>query len=158
MNDARETGHPSRRDFLKECAAAAALAGAVAGVGGCALLRKTVKPDLILAAKGGEVRIPAASLPWNAGTGDSLAVEVAGRDAKVLVFRGADGAPRALDMACMHMGCDVAWAPDRDRMVCPCHGSEYAENGEVLHGPAKRGLAAHAVREEGGDLVIVLGS
>ncbi len=158
MIDGLAGGDASRREFLKECAAAAALAGVAAGTGGCALFRKSVKPDLVVEAKDGEFRIPAAAIPWSAGRGDSMAVEVTGRDDKVVVFKGADGRAHALDMACRHMGCDVLWNAERDRMVCPCHGSEYAEGGEVLHGPAKKGLGAHAVREDGGDLVIALAS
>ena len=154
MGDGAPAGRASRRDFLGGCAAAAALAG----LGGCALLRKTVDPDVILPAEGGEVRIPRTRLPWNGAGGESLALEVTGRHGKILVFRGPDGAPRALDMTCTHFGCDVQWAPSRGRIVCPCHGSEYETSGKVLHGPAGKPLLPHEVREDAGDLVVVLRS
>jgi Rieske Fe-S protein len=43
-----------------------------------------------------------------------------------------------------------------DRLVCPCHGSEYDLLGRVLEGPAERPLTRFPVSVEGDDLVIVL--
>jgi len=145
---------PSRRDFLAGCAAAAAAASA----GGCALLRTTVEPDIVLPDVGGEVRVPGPELPWNGAGRASLAIEVKGRDGKIMLFRGPDGAPRAVDMTCSHFQCDVAWSPPGGKFVCPCHGSEYSPAGEVLKGPAKRPLRAYGVRADGEDVVIALGA
>jgi nitrite reductase/ring-hydroxylating ferredoxin subunit len=50
------------------------------------------------------------------------------------------GTVLALDRHCPHLGCRVALAPDRTRWDCPCHGSRFRLHGELLRGPARRGL------------------
>lgn len=42
---------------------------------------------------------------------------------------------------CTHQGCEVpAYKTDQKLFMCPCHGSEYSNTGEVLKGPAKARL------------------
>jgi len=40
---------------------------------------------------------------------------------------------------CPHLGCRINRA-EGNEIVCPCHGSRFNARGEVLHGPARRGL------------------
>ncbi len=42
---------------------------------------------------------------------------------------------------CPHLGCELKWNPDEHSWDCPCHGSRFDENGELLDNPAKKGLA-----------------
>nr|WP_229504962.1 Rieske 2Fe-2S domain-containing protein [Massilia mucilaginosa] len=58
------------------------------------------------------------------------------------VYRGEDGGLQAVSAACTHLGCAVHWNAGGKSWDCPCHGSRFAPDGEVLHGPAKRALAA----------------
>lgn len=44
----------------------------------------------------------------------------------------------AIDLTCTHLGCSVQ--QDLKGLVCPCHGSRFGEDGEVLHGPAEKSL------------------
>jgi cytochrome b6-f complex iron-sulfur subunit len=44
----------------------------------------------------------------------------------------------ALSLVCTHLGCTVDETPDG--FACPCHGSRYDGQGEVLRGPAARAL------------------
>ncbi len=44
----------------------------------------------------------------------------------------------ALSLVCTHLGCTVDERPDG--FVCPCHGSRYDKQGQVLRGPAARAL------------------
>jgi thiosulfate dehydrogenase [quinone] large subunit len=45
------------------------------------------------------------------------------------------------DTVCPHMGCTVGYSPSNNLLVCPCHGSEFlVKNGDVISGPAPRGL------------------
>jgi len=42
---------------------------------------------------------------------------------------------------CAHKGCEVE--PNADRIVCPCHGSEYRHDGTLLEGPAETPLVSY---------------
>ncbi len=44
----------------------------------------------------------------------------------------------AVSLVCTHLGCIVA--PTPEGYACPCHGSKFGPSGEVLGGPAPRGL------------------
>jgi cytochrome b6-f complex iron-sulfur subunit len=46
----------------------------------------------------------------------------------------------ALSARCAHLGCTVNWFPDLRIFKCPCHGSEYHDNGANFAGPAPRPL------------------
>lgn len=48
--------------------------------------------------------------------------------------------PHTLSRVCPHMGCVVSWNPLEETFDCPCHGSRFAADGEVLHGPANERL------------------
>tara|TARA_B100000886_G_scaffold214458_1_gene148679 strand:- start:3587 stop:4159 length:573 start_codon:yes stop_codon:yes gene_type:complete len=47
----------------------------------------------------------------------------------------------ALNAVCTHLGCVVPWNPSENKFMCPCHGSQYNEQGKVIRGPAPRSLA-----------------
>jgi Rieske Fe-S protein len=44
----------------------------------------------------------------------------------------------AISLVCTHLGCTVG--PEADGFSCPCHGSLYSEEGNVLRGPAQKPL------------------
>ena len=61
---------------------------------------------------------------------------------------------------CSHAGCEVAgWNGEARRLVCPCHGSEFAalDAAAVAKGPATQPLAMLPLRSEGGVLVVARG-
>lgn len=41
---------------------------------------------------------------------------------------------------CKHMGCRLEWNNEEDSWDCPCHGSRYDKNGELLDNPAQLDL------------------
>lgn len=59
------------------------------------------------------------------------------KEAGVIVFCDRRGL-HALSLTCTHLGCAVHF--DRRGFHCPCHGSRYALDGQVLKGPAPRSL------------------
>ncbi len=46
----------------------------------------------------------------------------------------------ALYGECRHLGCTPGWFPDQQLFKCPCHGSNYTIEGDVVAGPAPRPL------------------
>jgi len=46
----------------------------------------------------------------------------------------------ALSAVCTHLGCVTRYRPDDAIIACPCHGSRFSLEGEVLSGPAPRPL------------------
>lgn len=62
----------------------------------------------------------------------------------------ADGSLLALSRTCTHLGCSVPWDEEKNRFVCPCHGSTFTLTGEVLTAPAPRPLDIYPVRIENG--------
>lgn len=59
---------------------------------------------------------------------------------KVAAFRDEDGALHAVSAACTHLGCLVAFNTAERSWDCPCHGSRFSLDGEVLQGPATKSL------------------
>jgi glycine/D-amino acid oxidase-like deaminating enzyme/nitrite reductase/ring-hydroxylating ferredoxin subunit len=70
--------------------------------------------------------------------GEGKLVEVGGK--KVAASRDASGVVHALDPVCTHMGCLVQWNGAEKSWDCPCHGSRFDTNGEVINGPAMKAL------------------
>ena len=61
-------------------------------------------------------------------------------DEKIFVFRHRERGFAVASAVCTHLGCTVAFFQSDDRFHCPCHGSVFASNGNVVHGPAPRPL------------------
>ena len=61
-----------------------------------------------------------------------------------------DGSFLAMSRTCTHLGCSVPWDEEKNQFVCPCHGSTFSLNGEVLTAPAPRPLDTYPVRIENG--------
>mmetsp|Transcript_17447 Transcript_17447/g.50974 ORF Transcript_17447/g.50974 Transcript_17447/m.50974 type:complete len:216 (-) Transcript_17447:296-943(-) len=55
-----------------------------------------------------------------------------------------------LNAVCTHLGCVVPWNKAENKFMCPCHGSQYNNEGKVIRGPAPLSLAlAHIEDQEG---------
>jgi cytochrome b6-f complex iron-sulfur subunit len=46
----------------------------------------------------------------------------------------------AISSVCTHLGCNVNYASEHG-FECPCHGSHFDKNGQVIQGPAPRPLS-----------------
>eukprot|EP00933_Yihiella_yeosuensis_P051609 TRINITY_DN4958_c0_g1_i1.p1 TRINITY_DN4958_c0_g1~~TRINITY_DN4958_c0_g1_i1.p1 ORF type:complete len:248 (+),score=36.57 TRINITY_DN4958_c0_g1_i1:68-745(+) len=59
----------------------------------------------------------------------------------------------AILSVCTHLGCVVPWDKSRNKFCCPCHGSQYDNNGKVVRGPAPLSLAlAHTSVDDDGKI------
>ena len=61
---------------------------------------------------------------------------------KLAVYRSESGALSVRSAVCTHLGCIVDWNAAEKSWDCPCHGSRFTTDGEVINGPAATGLAA----------------
>lgn len=41
-----------------------------------------------------------------------------------------------INAVCTHLGCVVPWNAAENKFICPCHGSQYNDQGRVVRGPA----------------------
>lgn len=57
---------------------------------------------------------------------------------------------------CTHLGCAVPWNASKDRLACPCHGSQFDKHTAiVLQTPAPRPLDLFRISEGGDGKLIV---
>jgi glycine/D-amino acid oxidase-like deaminating enzyme/nitrite reductase/ring-hydroxylating ferredoxin subunit len=59
---------------------------------------------------------------------------------KAAVYRDASGELLIRSATCTHMGCVVSWNPAETTWDCPCHGSRFTPEGDVIAGPAETPL------------------
>ena len=57
---------------------------------------------------------------------------------KVAAFRDSQGALTLRSAVCTHMGCVVGWNDAEGTWDCPCHGSRFTPQGDVISGRPKR--------------------
>lgn len=65
-----------------------------------------------------------------------------------------DGGLLALSRTCTHLGCSVPWDEEKQKFICPCHGSSFDLTGAVLTAPAPRPLDTYPVRIENGRVMV----
>lgn len=66
-----------------------------------------------------------------------------------------EGGLRAISLVCTHLGCLVS--VEGEGFACPCHGSLYGAEGDVVRGPAGQALRLLKVEQnEAGELVLSL--
>jgi Rieske Fe-S protein len=85
--------------------------------------------------RGGEVEDSAEIAP-----GEGAVLRQNGE--RLAAYRDEEGGLHVLSATCTHLGCSVAWNAAEKSWDCPCHGSRFDVEGEVLHGPAKSALPA----------------
>ena len=55
-------------------------------------------------------------------------------------YRDTEGELHLVDTTCTHLGCEVEWNKGERSWDCPCHGSRFSYDGNVLEGPAQEPL------------------
>jgi glycine/D-amino acid oxidase-like deaminating enzyme/nitrite reductase/ring-hydroxylating ferredoxin subunit len=85
----------------------------------------------------GKIELPAKQ-PDELEKDEGGVVRVNGKRAGA--YRDKNGALHLVDTTCSHMGCEVDWNAAERTWDCPCHGSRYSYQGDVIEGPAKKAL------------------
>ena len=106
--------------------------------------------------------------------GDGVKIQAPKAAAFTMVDGGGDNAPgdyafggfvvkaagkvNVFAINCSHLGCSIGLNAGAKRFECPCHGSMFALNGNVIHGPAVAPLS-HLDWKQGGtsDTLVVKG-
>jgi hypothetical protein len=81
--------------------------------------------------------------PWTAGADEPSEGEglVCGPPWHLRAESVVDGVQRSISPVCPHLGGVVRWNDADAAWECPLHGSRFAPDGELLEGPATRGLS-----------------
>ncbi len=77
------------------------------------------------------------------------AVLVEGAD-RVAAYRDPGGTVHAVSPVCTHLGCTVTWNTAETTWDCPCHGSRFTCDGNVIQGPAVKDLGSSDLNGTGG--------
>lgn len=70
--------------------------------------------------------------------GEARVVKYEGKS--LAVYKDESGELYALNPVCTHAKCTVGWNSAEKTWDCPCHGARYSILGDVLTGPARKGL------------------
>jgi nitrite reductase/ring-hydroxylating ferredoxin subunit len=127
-----------RRDFVLIGVSALAASGCA----GARYLAPRLNP--------GRLSIPSAEL----APGAAAFLQTPEMPRPIFVRRDGSGQVVAVLASCTHQGCQPE--PVGERLVCPCHGSEFTLEGAVLQGPAERPLQRYEATEENGEVVVWL--
>ena len=77
--------------------------------------------------------------------GAGAVVRLGGR--QYAVHRDENGHVQAVSARCTHLGCIVSFNRAEQAWECPCHGSRFAPDGEILQGPAVHPLEKRDIPE-----------
>ncbi len=73
--------------------------------------------------------------PEEVSVGEGAHVKINGE--KCGAYRDENGQLHVVNSTCTHMGCEVEWNDGERTWDCPCHGSRFTINGDVIEGPAE---------------------
>lgn len=78
--------------------------------------------------------------------GEAKVLEIDG--GKTGAYRDEKGVLHLVDTTCTHMGCELQWNDAEKTWDCPCHGSRFTYEGDIVEGPALKSIRVD-LREQG---------
>ena len=66
---------------------------------------------------------------------------------KYAVYKDENGSVKAYSAICPHLGCVLSWNGDEKSFDCPCHGSRFTCQGQLMNGPAISDLESIELKE-----------
>ena len=70
--------------------------------------------------------------------GEGKIVKIDGK--KAGAYKDEQGDIHIVNTTCPHMGCELVWNPAERSWDCPCHGSRFSYDGDIIEGPAVKHL------------------
>ncbi|WP_234121966.1 FAD-dependent oxidoreductase [Clostridium hydrogenum] len=81
----------------------------------------------------------------NIEKGEGKIVKLEGK--KYGAYRDDEGELHIVNTTCTHVGCQLKWNNAEKSWDCPCHGSRFTYDGEILEGPATHRLNHYKARK-----------
>jgi nitrite reductase/ring-hydroxylating ferredoxin subunit len=131
-----------RREFLHAGASAAAVA--IAAIGG----RADAMPVHLISALAKRTKDATYAIP----AGDSVNID----HHEDIILARVGQSVYAFDLSCPHQNTALRWRDSDKRFECPRHHSKYSATGIFIEGRATRSMDRHAVRRDGGNIVVDL--
>lgn len=128
-DDKKKERFYDRRSFLSAvgigCLGAACLGGSVLSV-------EYLSPNSVLE----------PSPKFNSGPLDQYPPDSVTEDLehRTYVVRNSSGSIYTMSAVCTHLGCLTFYKQEEGIIACPCHGSKFTKEGDVILGPAPRPL------------------
>ena len=104
-------------------------------------------PKMALSAGKSWVAVPLSKAPKLQKVGGSMVTKIRGKE--LLLVRDSETSAHAYEAKCPHEQCDLNYAPDSQKIECPCHAALFDLNGKVLEGPPPRALESYAAIVDG---------
>src|SRR5215213_2144402 len=80
-----------------------------------------------------------------AAANDGAGAIIRRRGQRYAVHRDESGGLHSVSAICTHLGCTVLFNDAEHTWDCPCHGSRFTADGNVIHGPATTPLERRTV-------------
>ena len=139
-----------RRHFI-QCASTLIFGSVIASTcGKLDPITDVLEADEILIISG-RATLEFSRFPNLRNVGSSSQFRIDGIKDRLIAVRLSDAEFTVLSRICTHRQCTVAYDGIENTMACPCHGSEYDVNGNVINGPASRPLKKYQVDYRSGD-------
>lgn len=100
------------------------------------------------------VAVPLAKAPKLRQAGGSMVTRIRGKE--LLLVRDGESSAHAFEAKCPHELCNLNYAPESQKIECPCHAGLFNLTGKVLEGPPPRPLETYPAIVDGDRILLNL--